>query len=151
MSKQQGFTYLAVIFMVAVVGIILAATGTMWSSVKTRDDVDQLRFVGEQFRRAIGSYYEQSPGGAKHYPRRLEDLLKDDRYAVPKRHLRQIYANPKTGRADWDMVTAPDDGVMGITIPASDTTWSYGVGPREFVYLPLSLPADAMQVTKSIR
>ncbi|MBI3523795.1 MAG: type II secretion system protein [Betaproteobacteria bacterium] len=151
MSRQQGFTYLAVIFMVAVAGIILAATGTQWSSVKAREDAEQLRFVGEQFRRAIGSYYEQSPGGAKHYPRRLEDLLKDDRYALPKRHLRQIYANPKTGRADWNLVTAPDGGVMGIVIPATDTSRSYGIQPHEFVYRPFGLPADAMQTPRGAR
>lgn len=134
MVGQRGFTYLAVIFMVAVAGIMLAATGTTWSLVKGRDDSEQLRFVGEQFRRAIGSYYEQSPGGAKHYPRRLEDLLKDDRSAEPRRHLRQIFLNPITGKADWELVVAPDGGVMGVTAASSVGTIITGDQKRTFIY-----------------
>lgn len=151
MIRQQGFTYLAVIFMVAIAGVLLAATGTTWSSLKAREDNEQLRFVGEQFRRAIGSYYEQSPVGANHYPRRLEDLLKDDRFAVPRRHLRQIYANPKTGKADWGLVIAPDGGVMGVTVSGADAPMSFGTEMRQFVYLPLSLTGDATRLSKNNR
>ena len=32
-------------------------------------------FIGEQFRLAIGSYYENSPGMPKRYPPSLEKLL----------------------------------------------------------------------------
>ena len=134
MARQQGFTYLAVIFMVAISGIVLAATGTTWSSVKAREDEEQLRFVGEQFRRAIGSYYEQSPGGAKHFPRRLEDLLRDDRFALPKRHLRQIYVNPRTGKADWGVVIAPDGGVIGISTISMTKVTGASAHARTFVY-----------------
>lgn len=151
MDRQQGFTYLAMIFLVAVAGMILAAIGTTWSSVKAREDAEQLQFVGEQFRQAIGSYYEQSPSGTKYYPRRLEDMLKDDRFAVPKRHLRQIYVNPKTGKTDWDLITAPDGGVMGIKIAATDTFVRLDTRTREIVYRPLGLPTDATQIIRSIR
>jgi len=120
--------------MVAISGIVLAATGTTWSSVKAREDEEQLRFVGEQFRRAIGSYYEQSPGGAKHFPRRLEDLLRDDRFALPKRHLRQIYVNPRTGKADWGVVIAPDGGVIGISTISMTKVTGASAHARTFVY-----------------
>ena len=74
----------------------------------------QLLFAGEQFRRAIGSYYEASPGSVKQYPRRLEDLLDDSRFVGRRRHLRKIYRDPMSGRAEWGIVRAPDGGLAGV-------------------------------------
>jgi hypothetical protein len=40
--------------------------------------------------------------------------LEDKRYPVPVRHLRRLYPDPLTGRADWALVEAPQGGVMGV-------------------------------------
>jgi hypothetical protein len=34
-------------------------------------------------------------------PASLADLLEDDRYPVPVRHLRRLYSDPITGSAEW--------------------------------------------------
>jgi type II secretory pathway pseudopilin PulG len=113
MSAQRGFTYVGLLIAVALAGVALAAAGTLWSTTAKRDKEVELLFVGDQFRRAIGSYYEGTPG-AKRYPLKLEDLLEDKRLAVTRRHLRQIYADPMTGQPDWVLERLPDGAIVGV-------------------------------------
>jgi type II secretory pathway pseudopilin PulG len=98
---------------VAVIGIGLAATGIVWSQAAQRAKERELLFVGDQFRRAIERYYERSPG-VKRYPAALSDLVSDNRFPDPERHLRRIYADPLTGKADWTLIEAPGGGIMGV-------------------------------------
>jgi type II secretory pathway pseudopilin PulG len=113
-KEQSGFTYLGVIFLVAIMGTLLAAAGTIWSVAKQREQEKQLLFVGSQFRRAIQLYYDHTPGPIKEYPKSLDALLKDARYASSQRYLRKRYADPITGKAEWGLVHGPGGGVMGV-------------------------------------
>src|ERR1035437_4568653 len=91
--RQRGLTYLIVLFLVALVGMGLAALGSVWVTDSQRERERELLFIGEQFGVALQRYYDASPG-TKEYPRRLEDLLEDRRFQVPRRHLRQIFPDP---------------------------------------------------------
>ncbi|MDP3512497.1 MAG: type II secretion system protein [Sulfuritalea sp.] len=113
-GRQGGFTYLGLLFAVALAGIVLATTGVVWSTERQREKERELLAIGEEFRRAIGSYYERSPGTVKRYPAKLEDLLKDNRFLGTRRHLRQVYRDPLTGNADWAPIPAPEGGIMGV-------------------------------------
>jgi type II secretory pathway pseudopilin PulG len=107
-----GFTYVGLLFWVAVVGAGLATVGEVWHATAKREREKELLFVGEQYRRAIGDYYQGSPG-VKHYPRRLEDLLADARTPGVRRHLRRIYPDPMTGKPDWALVIQGDQ-ILGV-------------------------------------
>ncbi|MDD5330557.1 MAG: type II secretion system protein [Sulfuricella sp.] len=111
---QRGFTYLGLLFAVALAGVALAATGMVWSTERQREREKELLFVGGQFRKAIASYYERSPGLVKRYPTKLEDLLKDGRFLTVRRHLTQVYLDPMTGTRNWVLIPAPEGGIMGI-------------------------------------
>lgn len=113
-SVQGGFTYLGLLFAVALAGIVLATTGMLWSTERQREKERELLAVGDEFRRAIGTYYERSPGTVKRYPAKLDDLTKDNRYITVQRHLRQVYRDPITGIADWGVIAAPEGGIMGV-------------------------------------
>lgn len=113
-SKQSGSVYLMMLFVVAFVGLAAAAASGIWSTQRQRDREAELLAIGSEFERAIQSYYESSPGLIKSYPPQLEELLKDNRFLYPKRHLRQIYVDPMTGERDWKLVLAPQGGVMGV-------------------------------------
>ena len=117
-SRNLGFTFFALLLWVAVIGIALAALGQIWSTASQRERERELLFVGAQFRGAIGRYFEQSPG-VKQYPRTLEDLLEDKRFPVVRRHLRKIYLDPITGKADW-MVLTRGDQILGVFSPSQD-------------------------------
>jgi type II secretory pathway pseudopilin PulG len=111
---QKGFTYLGLMILVMVMGMGLAAFGTIYSQTAQRDKEAELLFVGEQFRAAIESYYLKSPG-QRAYPKNLEELVEDKRFPMATRHLRRIYPDPITGSTDWGLVEMPNNGgIMGV-------------------------------------
>jgi type II secretory pathway pseudopilin PulG len=114
LKKQSGFTYMAILFVIAIAGVLLAATGINWSQASQREKERELLFVGNQFRQAIALYYERSPGTVRHYPPTLNDLLKDGRQLGTQRYLRKIYMDPMTRKAEWGTVAAPEGGIMGV-------------------------------------
>jgi type II secretory pathway pseudopilin PulG len=103
-SKADGFTYLGLMLFMTISGIALAGAGLVWHTEVKREKERQLLFVGEEFRQAITSYYDNSPQGTRQFPPALEDLLRDARYPVIKRHLRRIYEDPMTGTRDWGLL-----------------------------------------------
>ena len=109
-----GYTYVAVLLAVALIGVGLAAAGEVWRHVAQREKEQELLFVGNQFRRAIASYYERTPASVKRYPAKLEDLLQDPRFPGTQRHLRKIYPDPMSGKPVWGLIPAPDGGIMGV-------------------------------------
>ena len=111
--KEDGFTYLAALFMVAVIGITLSVTAEVWSSVVKREREEELIFRGGQMRDAIKSYYYSSPG-ARVFPREMNQLIKDPRFPGVKRHLRRIYEDPMSGKPDWEAIKAPDGAIKGV-------------------------------------
>jgi type II secretory pathway pseudopilin PulG len=113
-SLERGFTYLAVLVIVAIMGILLAAGGQVWQQAAQREKEKELLFVGNQFRQAIGLYYQRSPGTAKAYPKHLEDMLLDQRYPAKQRYLRKIFRDPMTGEAKWGLVQEPGGGFTGV-------------------------------------
>lgn len=114
MSKQLGFTYLAVLFLVAMMGAIWASVGTIWSTTSQREKERELLLIGAQFREAISQYYENSPGALKKYPDTLEDLLQDKRQLGTRRYLRKVFIDPMTRSNKWGLVMSPMGGIMGI-------------------------------------
>ncbi len=79
-----------------------------------RDREEQLLFVGDQYRRAIASYYNSFPPNApRGLPKSLEDLVDDHRFPEPMHHLRRLYLDPMTGKADWELVAA-GGGIVGV-------------------------------------
>lgn len=113
-AQQTGGIYLLTLFVVALVGLTVAGASAVWSTQRQREREAELLAIGSEFERAIQSYYESSPGVIKSYPPQLEELLKDNRFLYPKRHMRQIYVDPMTGERDWKLVPAPQGGVMGV-------------------------------------
>ena len=109
--RESGFTYIGLLFAIAILGITLSTVGVVWSTQLRRDKEAELLFVGDQFRLAIGRYVRS--GGQ--YPLALTDLVEDKRTPVPRRFLRRIYPDPMTGDTDWQLILAPQGGIMGVT------------------------------------
>lgn len=114
MRRQSGVTYVIALFLVSAVGTGLALTGVIWSHANQREKEAELIWIGNQFKQAIGMYYQRSPGSIKRYPEKLDDLLEDRRYLSMQRHLRKIYIDPMTMNANWGVVPAPGGGIMGV-------------------------------------
>jgi type II secretory pathway pseudopilin PulG len=113
-DRQKGFTLVGALIMIAVLGAGMAAYGEIASHVAQREKEQELLFVGNQFRQAIGAYYERTPGAVKRFPQTLEELLQDKRHPMPQRHLRRLYADPMTGKPQWGIIDGPGGGIMGV-------------------------------------
>lgn len=118
-GRHTGFTYIGLLLLIAFLGASLAGTGMVWSKEQQRQKEKQLLFAGNQFREAIGRYYLSTPGPVKQYPQTLADLLLDPRQLTKQRHLRKIYRDPMTGKADWTLIKAPSGRIIGVHSPAS--------------------------------
>ncbi|MBT9613784.1 MAG: type II secretion system protein [Burkholderiales bacterium] len=114
MMRQRGFTYLALLFMVAIMGAVLGATAVVWRTMNQRDKEQELLFIGHEYRRAIGLYYERTPGAAKQFPKKLEDLLEDKRQTTLTRYLRKRYNDPLGSEKEWGLVPGPGGTIMGV-------------------------------------
>ena len=112
--SETGFTYIGILIAMALFGVALAATGDVWRTAAQREREQELLFVGNQFRNAFSTYYGFTPAGKPRYPRALEDLVEDNRFPVPRRHLRRVYADPMTGKPDWVLLDAPGGGIAGV-------------------------------------
>ena len=114
LARTRGFTYIGLLVLVAIMGMVLAAAGEIWHTAQKREKERELLFVGNQFRLALNRYYRHTPGQARRYPLLLEELLEDPRYPGMHRYLRKIYLDPMTGRTEWGLIRGPGGEIFGI-------------------------------------
>lgn len=112
--REAGFTYVVMLFAVAIISIGLGLAVPIYSEQVRREREQELIRVGTLYVEAIRNYYLSSPGSVRMYPRRLEDLVLDARFVGTRRHLRKLYAEPIMRSSDWGVVAAPDGGIAGV-------------------------------------
>lgn len=128
---QQGFTYLALLFFIAIMGIGLGSTGIIWHTSQKIEKEKELLFVGDQFRSAIKAYYH-GVSGIHMYPTSLQDLLRDPRQIEFRRYLRKIYIDPMTGKTEWGLVKSSEGGIMGVYSLSSGQPIKQANFPRQY-------------------
>jgi len=114
LRRAGGFTYLGLLGVIAIMGVVLVTTGEVWHTAQKREKERELLFVGNQFRQALSGYYDHTPARERRYPARLEDLLKDPRYPSTQRYLRKIYKDPVSGSDDWGLIRGPEGEIYGV-------------------------------------
>jgi type II secretory pathway pseudopilin PulG len=112
-ATQRGMLLLGTLVMLAVIAAAGVHIGMGFAQERQRADEEELLFVGEQYRQAIESYWRSSPGGIRSWPTRLEDLLADNRFPQPRRHLRKLFRDPLAPEQDWGLVTL-GTGIVGV-------------------------------------
>lgn len=103
-GRSGGFTYLMLLWWVAVSSVLLAALSQSWAIEGRRQREMELVFRGEQIKAAIQSYRNSTPGPVKQLPKRLDDLLIDERGPVVQHHLRRLWPDPITGSSQWGLI-----------------------------------------------
>jgi type II secretory pathway pseudopilin PulG len=122
-ARKNGFSYLGLLYIIALIGLSAATTVQLGGIAQRRQVEDELIFVGLQYKQAIRAYFEAAPNGTTATaPSRLEDLLRDPRFPGAKRHLRKLYEDPLTGQMDWCLIKTEDGrGILGIYSPSQET------------------------------
>jgi type II secretory pathway pseudopilin PulG len=111
---QGGFTYLMLLWWVAISGVMLMALSHSWVMESRREREAELVYRGEQIRAALVAYAKVPvTTGLSPYPRRLEDLLEDQRSGKLVRHLRQVWRDPITNSPTWGLLK-DRDGIRGV-------------------------------------
>ncbi|HKZ17856.1 MAG TPA: type II secretion system protein [Geobacteraceae bacterium] len=117
LRSSAGFTYLAALMIVMIMGIMLAAAGQSWKTIMDREREEEFLFRGMQYKDAIARWYKQ-PGatGQRQRPalNDLKDLLLDPNMPSKVRYLRTLYPDPLTGE-DWVPIKGgATGGIIGV-------------------------------------
>jgi type II secretory pathway pseudopilin PulG len=131
--SADGFTYIGLLLGIAIMGFFMAAVSEVWHTAVKREREAELLFAGDQIRRALTRYAMSAPG-VERYPRRLEDLLRDPRYPLPRRYLRQLYRDPMTASGEWGLVKTGDfiTGVHSLSEDEPLKNAGFGLADRGF-------------------
>lgn len=115
--REGGFTYLGLVILVTVIGLVGAATLKVDALLRRAAAEEELLETGAAFSEALRTYADATPKGQPRQPPSLQELLKDPRVPGVRRHLRKIFIDPLTGKAEWGIVWAnPGDrrGVLAV-------------------------------------
>jgi len=117
-GRLRGHAYVMLLITVAVLAGAAATSISLGANAARRDAEQELLAVGDDFTRALRSYRGVMSGqpleAGMPGPRSLEDLLRDPRAPGVRRHIRQIPADPLTGRREWGLVIDAAGGIVGI-------------------------------------
>jgi len=97
---------------VAVISVA-AASSVRTGEILQRHNAEQLLLtVGDEFRVALVQYRQS--GASPSCPAELTDLLRDPRFAAPRRHLRRIPIDPLTGQRAWGTIRNAGGQIAGV-------------------------------------
>ena len=113
--NEAGFTYVGLVFFVAILGLVGAATLKVDTLLRRAAAEQDLLEIGAEFSEALRSYAAATPRGYPTAPPTLQELLKDPRFPGTRRHLRKIFVDPITGKDEWGIVYQGDKiGVLAV-------------------------------------
>jgi type II secretory pathway pseudopilin PulG len=114
----SGLVLLALLIMLVLVAVGALAAAEVWATTLKRERETELLFIGEQYRRAIQSYWKMSPG-RRAYPPSVDVLLTDNRFPNPVHHLRRVYRDPMTESGEFEPIVQANS-MVGIHSLSTD-------------------------------
>jgi type II secretory pathway pseudopilin PulG len=126
---QRGLVLLALLIALAISSVAMMGALDVWALQRQRLREEELLFVGDQYRLAIQRYYETGHT----LPLTIDDLIDDHRFPVPLHHLRRAYADPVTGRNDWQFLRV-GGRIFGIYSSSSAVPVKHARFPRRYAY-----------------
>ncbi|MRR35153.1 type II secretion system protein [bacterium] len=142
-TSSAGFTYIAALMIIVVMGIMLGIAGQTWRTRMQRERETELLFRGLEYQRAIRRWHqydltEGKPLKTTTQARRplndLKDLLKDPGSLAKERYLRRLYADPFTGK-EFEVVRNPQQGIIGVNVTDEDQPFKQGNFDKELKLL----------------
>ena len=127
--------YLALLLGIALMGGLSAIGLNVAHTAAQRSAEAELLAIGLEFRHALQSYAEATPNGLPNTPESLAELLRDPRSPGVQRHMRRLYRDPFTGKAEWGIVRGPDQRIIGIHSLSTTTTFKRENFPAELTSL----------------
>ena len=133
LRSSAGFTYIAALVLVMIMGIMLGAAGQSWKMIAAREREEEFMFRAGQIRDAMIRWYKPRPGQHVVTPLRdIKDLLKDPRSLANVRYLRRLYKDPLTDK-DWVIIKDANQGIVGIASASEEKPIKQGNFPTEYL------------------
>lgn len=120
LKSVTGFTYIAALVMVVVMGIMLGAAGQSIRVIMKREREKELIFRGLQYRDAIERWSKKGVP-LKDLKDLVEPTVSTNVNASKDRLMRKLYKDPITG-GDWKTLPSPPDPIQGIWGVASTSS-----------------------------
>jgi type II secretory pathway pseudopilin PulG len=125
LESSDGFTLIAAMVAVVIIGIMLGSASQSWRTIMQRDREEELLFRGMQYRDAIDRWNKpkvlpgQAPIQQTHKLNDLKDLLQDPNTMEKIHYLRRLYTDPITGK-DFEPIVDPVKGIVGVKSSSQD-------------------------------
>lgn len=142
-ASSGGFTYIAALMVIMIMGVMLGIAGQTWKTKMQRERETELLFRGLEYQRAIRRWHqydliEGKPLKTTSRPRRplneLEDLLKDPGSLGKERYLRRLYTDPFTGK-EFEVVRNAQQGIIGVHVAGEGEPFKIGNFDEELILL----------------
>jgi type II secretory pathway pseudopilin PulG len=114
LRSESGFTFIAALFMVVVMGILLGAVGQSVKVIMKREREKELIFRGLQYRDALERWTKGNSANLQELKR-----LVNDPQNIPNPGLRKLYKDPMTG-GDFKVLKDPQLGIYGVASQSSE-------------------------------
>lgn len=119
-KRARGYAFLFTLLLVALLGVGLVVTSEIDTTLSRREREQALLQIGHEFRAALARYQAARPGGViGRYPLELRELVEDPRFPRATRHLRRVYVDPMTHKAEWGVVRQ-DGRIVGVYSLSTD-------------------------------
>jgi len=131
-GSSDGFTYIAALFMVVVMGIMLGAAGQSMRVIMQREKEKELIFRGLQYRDAIERWSKKGVP-LKDLKDLVEPTVSSNIDRSKDRLLRKLYKDPMTADGKWQTLPNPPDpvqGIYGVASTSNDEPFKQGNFPE---------------------
>jgi type II secretory pathway pseudopilin PulG len=119
--SEAGFTYIAALVMVVIIGIMLGAISQSVTVIMKREREKELIFRGLQYRDAIERWSKKGVP-LKDLKDLVEPTVSSNVSASKDRLLRKLYSDPMTADGKWKTLPSPPDPIQGIYGVASSSS-----------------------------
>lgn len=139
LTSSAGFTYIAALMVIVIMGIMLGITGQTWRTKMKRERETELLFRGVQYQRAIRRWHQYDVTEGKPLKTTtqaarplndLKDLLKDPGSLAKERYLRRLFTDPFTDK-EFEVVRNPQKGIIGVHVTGEDEPFKQGNFDKE--------------------
>ncbi len=153
LKSSGGFTFIAVLVLVVIMGIMIGAASQSWTMLMKREREKELLFRGTQIVKAIARWQNPATAAGRVAPpvrplNDLKDLLTDPNSLTKVHYLRRdpttAYNDPITGK-DWETIKVGGRGIVGVKSKSDDEPVKQS-GFLE-MFLPLDPAKDAYLIT----
>ncbi len=128
---QHGLVLIALLLMLVLVGVGALAAAEVWATTRKREREVELLWIGDQYRRAVESYWKMTPGARKVLPSSISQLLNDDRFPNPVHHLRQAYRDPMAEDTEFERIVL-NNALVGVHSTSKQVPMKQAQFPRRY-------------------